>query len=175
MGRMRKISAQKLFAVENTVSFAVFATLALAQIFAILLYLFPRSEWFWFLAIKFNRLTDPAINAFGFLKSPSVVMAWIVFALLCALPVLAQRYRYWLTSSILGHFALGLCIISASDTLQQLFIRQRSANLSSVIDPEFLNWSTGSVVAATAVLVVLCIMNHVLYLWHAAERRRHDR
>ena len=171
---MHGLSARKLFALENTVSFTVFATMGLAQLFALLLYLYPRSEWFWFLSLKFNRLSEPAINAFGFLREQTGVMTWLVIGLLCALPIVAQRYRFWLTTSILAHFALGLCIVSASDLLQQHFMRHQSASLSSIVDPDFLNWNLGSVAAATAALVVLCFMNHVLYLRHAAKHRGHD-
>jgi hypothetical protein len=152
-------------------SAAVFGVLLTAQLSALLLYLQPRSEWLWFLSVKLNRISDPALQFYDSYLPVGPVLSCFLLALLFAMPLLVQARRSWLGASLLGHLALLICVSSAADELEQASVHYDYASLDDFVSVVTFNWSTTTVIAATAAFLVVCPLNHFLYM--KASKARH--
>jgi hypothetical protein len=152
-----------LFGIQNFLSLGVFFTLAYAQLFAYALYIYPHSEWLWFLSLKLNRLSDPVFSILDGLTLFRHLPLWVVLWSLCILPFYADRHKSWLGTALLGHIALGLCIVCGSGFIDRLLFPPVSADAGAPVMPQVIHWNVWIVIAAAAIMAILCALNHIVY------------
>jgi hypothetical protein len=159
-----------LFWAQNALSFAVFLTLALSQLFAYALYLYPRSEWLWFLSVSFNRLVESALLLLEGTPLLNAAPQGLLLLMLCALPALALVRRSWLGTALTGHLALGLCAACGLKYVDQILFPAVSVSNGAAVALPPMSWNATILVVGTLLLAVLCTLNHILFLKEAVAK-----
>jgi hypothetical protein len=72
--------------------------------------------------------------------------------------------RSWLGASALGHLALFACVFAAAARLEDASIHYDYASLDDFIGAATINWSTAAAIAAAGAFLIICPLNHYLYL-----------
>lgn len=152
---------------ENSLAALVFFFLLAAQTLAYLLYCFPGSELLWALSVPFNRLAAPMLDPFGAWLGLGPLQSIAILGLIAAIPILAHLGRNWLGTSISGHVALAVLVILTAGAMQRAQTHQVSASLSPIFDPSAFDMSSAGLASATAMLVVLCGLNHIVFFARA--------
>jgi hypothetical protein len=145
-------------------SAVVFSVPLAAQLSALLLYHGPRAEWLWFLSIRLNRLSAPAFQLLNDWFPDRPLPLGASFAILCAALGLSQARRSWLGAFILGHLALLVCVFSAASQLKRVPIDVNYDSLGRLAGAVANDWNTALLTAAALAFLVVCPVNHSLYL-----------
>jgi hypothetical protein len=152
------------FTLQCALAAGVFCVFFLAQSFAYLLYLYPRSEWLWFLSVRLNREARPMLELFDRAFPLTPVASCAVLAVFCLVPLLFCFRRSWLGISAFGHIALLVALLPVNIAIQQAGGGAVSyASLADVADFAARNTSTGFWLLTAAALLPLCILNHVAF------------
>jgi hypothetical protein len=156
------LRSPRVYAVQNGVAACLFLLLLTAETLAYLLHSFPSVEMLWVLTISANRIAGPFLSvADRIIHLPFVLLAFLAIAV--AVPIIAYRRRSWLGTAISGHVALGLSVMLTYEAMKRAQTGRMTASLSQVFDPVSLNSSTVSLIAATLVMAVLCLLNHIMF------------
>jgi hypothetical protein len=152
------------FAVQCALATGVFSVFFLAQSFAYLLYLDPRSEWRWFLSLRLNREAGPILEIFDAAFTHKPVESCVMLAGICLIPLAFYLRRSWLGMSVSGHLALFVTILPMNFALHKA--GGSTASYASLSDAAALathSAITGFWVFAACALVPLCVLNHVAF------------
>lgn len=156
------------FTVQCALAAGVFCLFFLAQSFAYLLYLYPRSEWLWFLSVKLNREAKPILDLFDAALPLAPLASCAILAGLCLIPLVFCFRRSWLGASVFGHMALLVALFPVNIAMHEAsgtasYASLSYANLSDAAGLAARNPSTTIWLLAAAILLPLCILNHVAF------------
>lgn len=151
------------FALQCLLAACVFCVFFLAQSFAYLLYLYPRSEWLWFLSVKFNREAKPVLDLFDAAFPLTPLASCAILAGFCLVPLVFCFKRSWLGISAFGHLALLVALFPVSIAMQDASAEVSYASLAGVAEFAARNTSTSIWAMAACVLLPLCILNHIAF------------
>jgi hypothetical protein len=152
---------------ENSIAAAVFLFLLAAQSLAYLLYCYPGSELLWALSVPFNRLAAPVLDPLDAWLGVGPLTSIAMLGAVAAAPVLAHLGRNWLGTSVSGHVALAVSVVLTAGAMQRAQTHQVSASLAPIFDPSAFDMSSTGLALATAALVVLCGLNHIVFFVRA--------
>lgn len=161
------VTSARITIAENSIATAVFLFLLAAQLLAYLLYCYPGSESLWALSVPFNRLAAPVLGPLDAWLGLGPLASLAMLGAVAALPVLAHLGRNWLGTSVSGHVALAVSVVLTAGAMQRAETHQASASLSPIFDPSAFDMSSTGLILATAALVVLCGLNHVVFFARA--------
>jgi hypothetical protein len=162
------------FAVQCALATGVFSVFFLAQSFAYLLYLDPRSEWLWFLSLRLNREAGPILELFDAAFPLSPLASCATLAGTCLIPLAFYLRRSWLGMSASGHIALFVTILPMSYAMHNAGGPTASyASLSDVAALATHSAITGFWVFAACALVPLCVLNHVAFFLGRRRQASH--
>ena len=160
-------SSTRIDTAENSLAAMVFFFLLAAQSLAYLLYCFPGSELLWALSVPFNRLAAPVLDPLDMLLGPGPLTSLAMLGAVVAVPLLAHLGRNWLGTSVSGHVALAVSVVLTAGAMQRAQTHQVSASLSPIFDPSAFDMGSTGLIVATAALVVLCGLNHIVFFARA--------
>jgi len=163
-------TSRRIDAAENSLAAGVFLFLFSAQLLAYLLYCQPSSELLWALSVPFNRLAAPVLDPLGAWLGLGPRQSIALLGVIAAIPILAHFGRNWLGTSIAGHVALAVSIVLTAGAMQRAQTHQVSASLSPVFDPSAFDLGSTGLALATAILVALCAVNHVVFFIRARHK-----
>ena len=158
------IASPCIFAIQNTLAALLFAGLLATQCLYYLLYLYPGTELLWALTIPANRIAGSLLTTLDLWIGQG---PWLLIGLLAcvvAVPVAAQMRRSRLGTSIAGHLALGAILILTTAAMSRALGGRGTASLSPIFDPAIYNSDSTSLTIATVVMIVLCVLNHAVFL-----------
>jgi hypothetical protein len=135
----------------------------LAQLFAYLLYLYPRSEWLWFLSVRLNREARPILDLLDAAFTLPPLVSCAVLAGFCAVPLVFCLRRSWLGTSVFGHIALLVALLPVSIAMQEASVPASYASLADAAELAARNINTSFWLLAACALLPLCILNHVAF------------
>lgn len=150
------------FAFQSTLAAGVFSVFFLAQLFAYLLYLYPRSEWLWFLSVKLNREAGPIFDLLTATFPLPPLVSCAILASFCAVPLVFCFSRSWLGIAAFGHIALFVTLLPVSIALRSANVPASYASLADAAEL-VRNINTGFWLLAACALLPLCILNHVAF------------
>lgn len=151
------------FALQCALAAGVFCVFFLAQSSAYLLYLYPRSEWLWFLSVSLNREAGPILELFDAALPVSPLVSCAILAGFCVVPLIFCIRRSWLGISVFGHAALPVALLPVGISMQKAGGVVSYASLADVAELATRNTSTGFWLLAACALLPLCILNHVAF------------
>lgn len=155
------------YAIQNTIGVVVFGGLLLTNILSVLLHHNPGMAWIWAASISlhriFGRMLDWAV--FGGGQGPAASLA--ILAAFTALPILSFARRSWLGTAVVGHAALGISILLASDAIGRATVRLHSASLAPYVETGMRDTSAILLVILSAATLLLCIFNHIVFFRRA--------
>ena len=158
------IVSPRIFAVQNALAALLFAGLLGTFCLEYLLYLYPGSELLWSLSLPANRLAGSLLHAIdGWLGMGPFALA-VVLGSTVFLPIIAQKRKSWLGTSIAGHVALAVAVVLTYDAMNRAQVGRSTASLSPIFDPAIFDPNSTSLTMATMVLIALCVLNHVVFL-----------
>jgi hypothetical protein len=142
----------------------------LAQSLAYLLYLFPRSEWLWFLSVPLNREARPILELFDAALPLAPLASCAILAGVCVVPLVFFLKRSWLGISVFGHIALFVAFIPVNIAVQSAGRSVSYASLADAAELVARNTITSFWLLAVAVLLPLCLLNHVAFFRGVRQR-----
>ena len=158
------VASPWIFAIQNTLAALVFAGLLATQCLDYLLYLQPGTELLWALTIPANRLAGPLLQSIDLRVGMGPLAMFCILGCAVLLPVIAQLRRSRLGTSMAGHLALGAILILTTAAMSRALGGRGTASLSPIFDPAIYNSDSTSLTIATVVMVVLCVLNHAVFL-----------
>ena len=150
------------FALQSTLAAGVFCVFFLAQLFAYLLYLYPRSEWLWFLSVRLNREARPILELFAAAFPLPPLVSCAIWAGFCLVPLVFCFRRSWLGTSVFGHIALLVALFPVNIAMRA-DAGASYASLGDVAEFAARNTFTGFWLLAACALLPLCILNHIAF------------
>lgn len=162
MGRITSPSGL-VAALQSSLSAGVFALFFFAQLFAYLLYLYPRSEWLWFLSPLLNREARPLLDLFDAVLPAHPVYSCAVLASICLIPLVFLYRKNWLGMSVSGHLALIFALVPLAIAIQNGGGSSASASLSDMVDFASGHIATSFWLLVVSGLLPLCLLNHVTF------------
>ena len=155
------------YAIQNTIGVLVFGGLLLTNLVSVLLHYNPGVSWLWAASISLHRIFGRMLEwaIFGGGQGPAISLA--LLALFAALPILSFVRRSWLGTAIVGHVALGMCFLLASDAIGRATMRINSASLAPYVETGLRDTSTLILVILSAATLVLCVINHIVFFRRA--------
>ena len=153
----------RVFAWQNLLAAAVFTTLVAGDCVAFFLHAYPSSEILWRMSIPLRRLTSAFSDVLGNLTGNNPAVPFLLLACCVAVPLWAYCQRHLMTTAILGHAALGGCVLMLATAFERTYQSRTVADLSSVLDSSILTTSTVTLGLAAIAMLVLCGLNHVIY------------
>ncbi len=151
------------FTLQCAVAAGVFCVFFLAQLFAYLLYLNPRSEWLWFLSVRLNREARPILDLFDQVFPLAPLASCAILASLCLVPLAFCFRRSWLGISAFGHMALLVALFPVNIAMRAADAGTAYASLSYAAGFAARNTITDFWLLAACILLPLCILNHVAF------------
>ena len=155
------------YAIQNTIGVVVFGGLLLTNLVSVLLHSNPGGAWIWAASISlyrvFGRMLDWAV--FGGGQGPAISLA--ILGLLTGLPILSFVKRSWLGTAVVGHAALGMCVLLASDAIGRATMRIHSASLAPYVETGLRDTSAILLVILSAATLLLCVFNHIVFFRRA--------
>ena len=158
------------FALQSTLAAGVFGVFFLAQLCAYLLYLYPRSEWLWFLSVRLNREAEPIFDLLAAALPLPPLVSCAILAGFCAIPLVFCFRRSWLGITALGHIALFVTLLPVSFALRSANVSASYASLADVAELATRNINTSFWLLAACALLPLCILNHVAFFLDLRRR-----
>ena len=149
---------------QNLLAACLFTVFFSGNILGWLLYLHPQYAWLWWLSIKVNRLSNYANLAIDAVPVPSLLLS---VALVCAailVPLACHLRRSLMGTALCGHMALLACIAMISTVSPGVIAHDSVADLSPSFQPSSITPGAMPMVAAGAVLLVLCVLNHLMII-----------
>ena len=159
------------FAFQCTLAAGVFCVFFLAQSSAYLLYIFPRSEWLWFLSVKLNREAMPILDLFDAALPLTPLASCAVLAGLCLVPLVFCFRRSWLGISVLGHVALVVTLFPVAIALEDWGSTASYASLADIAQLAARHTVTSFWLMGACMLLPLCVLNHVAFFSNLRRRR----
>jgi len=161
----------RIFAVENGLAALLFLFLFTSEAVAHLLTAFPSHEVLWRLAIATHRLASPLTGVIGHrLDAPYLFLCALAVAV--SLPLLAYRSHSWFGSAVCGHVALAAFVVMIVDTYFRARVGREFASLSQVIDSRTFDTSMITLLAVTAAMAGLCILNHITFFARVSRKQK---
>ena len=161
------------FALQCVLAAGIFSVFFLAQSSAYLLYLYPRSEWLWFLSIRLNREARPILDLLGDALPRAPFVSCAVLAALCFVPLVFCVRRSWLGTSTIGHVALLIALFPVGIAIQGASAGAASyASLADVAEFATRHTVTAFWLLAACALLPLCVLNHVAFFSDMRRRAR---
>ena|SRR5436190_12816098 len=151
------------FALQSTFAAGVFCVFFLAQLFAYLLYLYPRSEWLWFLSVRLNREAGPVFDMLSAAFPLPPLVSCAILAGICLVPLVFCFRRSWLGISACGHMALLVALLPVSIAMREASLPASYASLADAAELAARNINTGFWLLAACALLPLCILNHIAF------------
>jgi hypothetical protein len=149
--------------VQNAIGGLVFGGLLLTNLLSLLLDLFPREEWIWFMSIRFHRVFGLLLDwpIFGGGQGPIVSLS--ILLLLCLATVICYMRRSWLGTAAVGHVALALCVVLAWGALRSAAVPMYSASLGPMVAYGIWDLNAVVFVALSLATFALCAINHIVF------------
>ncbi len=154
------------FLFQNGLAMLVFTALLFTQIVTYLLYLYPGSELLWALTINSNRMFGPVFQSFSFDFGLGPLAAITVLSAMAIFPAVSLARNSWLGTAVAGHVALAACVVLTDGAVQRANTGSITASLVPVIEQGMRDSRSLFLALMTAILLVLCSLNHIVFFRH---------
>jgi hypothetical protein len=158
-----QLSSPSIGAIQNSLAGALFFLLFATQLAAYLLYLYPSVELFWMLSVPMNRIASPFLYIFDDWTGLGAPASLAILGAAAVFPLIAQLRKNWLFTSCAGHTALAVGTVLTIGAIRRAGASKNSADLTSAFDPAMLDMNSATLTLATATLVGLCTINHIVF------------